>query len=158
LHGVGAVANRIGTRRSATAQSAANYIPSRRFRGIGTGVNGFNYPYVATLILNYKHDKWAVRRRSSSNRNATGARNDAGRGSARRLQRARRLGSRRPRYRYGAAGGSRTTRRRARTTQCDPNSYTASSTHRSFGSRPVSGHLRIDISVNKLTVDLTLAN
>ena len=28
--------------------------------GIGTGVNAYNYPYVATLLLNYKHDKLAV--------------------------------------------------------------------------------------------------
>jgi TonB dependent receptor/Carboxypeptidase regulatory-like domain len=28
--------------------------------GIGTGVNAYNYPYVSTLLLNYKHDKLAI--------------------------------------------------------------------------------------------------
>ena len=28
--------------------------------GIGTGVNAYNYPYVATLILNYKHKRLAI--------------------------------------------------------------------------------------------------
>jgi len=34
--------------------------------GLGTGVNAYNYPYVATLVLNYKRDKFAVTRRSNS--------------------------------------------------------------------------------------------
>jgi hypothetical protein len=39
----------------------APYLPYSVFPGpIGSGVNAFNYPYVATLILNYKHDKFAV--------------------------------------------------------------------------------------------------
>jgi hypothetical protein len=37
------------------------YIPYSIFpAGIGTGSNGFDYPYVATLVLNYKHDRFAI--------------------------------------------------------------------------------------------------
>ena len=28
--------------------------------GIGTGVNSYNYPYVASLVLNYKHDRFSI--------------------------------------------------------------------------------------------------
>jgi len=28
--------------------------------GVGSGANAYNYPYVATLLLNYKHDKWNI--------------------------------------------------------------------------------------------------
>ncbi|MBC5800707.1 MAG: TonB-dependent receptor [Candidatus Eremiobacteraeota bacterium] len=28
--------------------------------GLGSGVNAYNYPYVATLVLNYKHDRFAL--------------------------------------------------------------------------------------------------
>ncbi|HEV3154908.1 MAG TPA: TonB-dependent receptor [Candidatus Baltobacteraceae bacterium] len=28
--------------------------------GLGTGVNAYNYPYVASLVLNYKHDKLSI--------------------------------------------------------------------------------------------------
>jgi hypothetical protein len=39
----------------------ANYLPYTIFpAGIGTGENAFNYPYVATLILNYKKNRFAV--------------------------------------------------------------------------------------------------
>ncbi len=39
----------------------AAYLPYSIFPGpIGSGVNAFNYPYVATLILNYKHNKFAI--------------------------------------------------------------------------------------------------
>jgi hypothetical protein len=39
----------------------ASYLPYSIFPGpIGSGVNAFNFPYVATLILNYKHDKLAI--------------------------------------------------------------------------------------------------
>ncbi|HEY8312588.1 MAG TPA: TonB-dependent receptor [Candidatus Baltobacteraceae bacterium] len=39
----------------------ANYLPySTNPGGIGTGVNAYNYPYVATLILNYKHDRFSI--------------------------------------------------------------------------------------------------
>ncbi len=39
----------------------AKYLPYTIFpAGIGTGVNSFAYPYVATLILNYKHDRFAI--------------------------------------------------------------------------------------------------
>jgi hypothetical protein len=39
----------------------ASYLPYSTFPGpVGSGVNAYNYPYVATLLLNYKHDKWSV--------------------------------------------------------------------------------------------------
>ncbi|HTU82257.1 MAG TPA: TonB-dependent receptor [Candidatus Acidoferrales bacterium] len=39
----------------------ASYLPYSTFPGpIGSGVNAYNYPYVATLILNYKHDRLAI--------------------------------------------------------------------------------------------------
>jgi hypothetical protein len=39
----------------------AAYIPYSTFPGpVGSGVNAYNFPYVATLILNYKHNKLAV--------------------------------------------------------------------------------------------------
>ena len=53
----------------------APYLPYSVFPGrIGSGVNAFNYPYVATLILNYKHDKFRSRRRSNSSRATATAR------------------------------------------------------------------------------------
>jgi hypothetical protein len=40
---------------------SAAYLPFSIFPGpIGSGVNAYNYPYVATLILNYKHDRFTV--------------------------------------------------------------------------------------------------
>lgn len=40
---------------------SASYLPYSTFPGpIGSGVNAYNYPYVATLILNYKHDKFSI--------------------------------------------------------------------------------------------------
>jgi hypothetical protein len=40
---------------------AAAYLPYSIFPGpIGSGVNAYNYPYVATLLLNYKHDRLTV--------------------------------------------------------------------------------------------------
>ncbi|MGA7355832.1 MAG: TonB-dependent receptor [Candidatus Cybelea sp.] len=39
----------------------AAYLPFSIFPGgVGSGVNAYNYPYVATLLLNYKHDKLTV--------------------------------------------------------------------------------------------------
>jgi hypothetical protein len=39
----------------------AAYLPYSVFPGPpGSGVNAYNYPYVSTLILNYKHDKFAI--------------------------------------------------------------------------------------------------
>src|SRR5579863_2590140 len=39
----------------------ASYLPYSVFPGpVGSGVNAYNYPYVATLILNYKHDKFSI--------------------------------------------------------------------------------------------------
>jgi hypothetical protein len=39
----------------------ASYMPYSVFpSGIGTGVNSFVYPYVATLVLNYKHDRFSI--------------------------------------------------------------------------------------------------
>jgi hypothetical protein len=39
----------------------ASYLPFSIFPGgVGSGVNAYNYPYVATLILNYKHDKLTI--------------------------------------------------------------------------------------------------
>ena len=40
---------------------AASYLPFSIFPGpIGSGVNAYNYPYVATLLLNYRHNKLTV--------------------------------------------------------------------------------------------------
>ena len=40
---------------------SAAYLPFSIFPGpIGSGVNAFNFPYVATLLLNYKHDRLTV--------------------------------------------------------------------------------------------------
>jgi hypothetical protein len=40
---------------------SASYFPYSIFPGpIGSGVNAFNYPYVATLLLNYKHNRLTV--------------------------------------------------------------------------------------------------
>lgn len=39
----------------------AAYLPFSIFPGpVGSGVNAYNYPYVATLLLNYKHDKFSI--------------------------------------------------------------------------------------------------
>jgi hypothetical protein len=39
----------------------ASYLPYSIFPGpVGSGVNSYTYPYVATLILNYKHDKFSI--------------------------------------------------------------------------------------------------
>ncbi|MEO6836250.1 MAG: hypothetical protein ABI231_10160, partial [Candidatus Tumulicola sp.] len=39
----------------------AAYLPYSTFPGpIGSGVNAYNYPYVATLVLNYKHDRLSI--------------------------------------------------------------------------------------------------
>ncbi len=39
----------------------AAYLPYSIFPGgVGSGVNAYNYPYVATLLLNYKHDKLTI--------------------------------------------------------------------------------------------------
>ncbi|HZY97380.1 MAG TPA: TonB-dependent receptor [Candidatus Cybelea sp.] len=39
----------------------ASYLPFSIFPGpIGSGVNAYNYPYVATLLLNYKHDRLTI--------------------------------------------------------------------------------------------------
>jgi hypothetical protein len=38
-----------------------NYVPYSIFpAGIGTGANSFEYPYVATLLLNFKHDRFSM--------------------------------------------------------------------------------------------------
>ena len=144
---------------------AANYIPYSTFPGgIGTGVNGFNYPYVATLILNYKHDKWAVTpsfqfqagNRYGAPETMPGVDPLAGCSA---------LGGSvagDPRYRYGAAGGSpydATTC--AGQLNAIPNSYTGQFDGIGAFRQPAQflGHLRIEYQVsNKLTVDLTLAN
>ncbi|HEX4014944.1 MAG TPA: TonB-dependent receptor [Candidatus Cybelea sp.] len=40
---------------------SASYLPFSIFPGpVGSGVNAFNYPYVATLLLNYKHDRLTI--------------------------------------------------------------------------------------------------
>ncbi len=40
---------------------AASYLPYSTFPGpVGSGVNAYNYPYVATLVLNYKHDRLSI--------------------------------------------------------------------------------------------------
>lgn len=40
---------------------SAAYLPYSVFPGpVGSGVNAYNYPYVATLVLNYKHDKFEI--------------------------------------------------------------------------------------------------
>jgi|HubBroStandDraft_5_1064220.scaffolds.fasta_scaffold00008_49 hypothetical protein len=40
---------------------SAAYLPFSIFPGpIGSGVNAYNYPYVATLLLNYKHDRLTI--------------------------------------------------------------------------------------------------
>jgi hypothetical protein len=39
----------------------ASYIPFSVFPGpVGSGVNAYNFPYVATLLLNYKHNRLAI--------------------------------------------------------------------------------------------------
>jgi hypothetical protein len=40
---------------------SGRFVPYSNFpAGIGSGANGFDYPYVATLVLNYKHDRFAI--------------------------------------------------------------------------------------------------
>ena len=40
---------------------SAPYLPYSIFPGpVGSGVNAYNFPYVATLLLNYKHDRFTV--------------------------------------------------------------------------------------------------
>ena len=39
----------------------AAYLPYSTFPGpVGSGVNAYNYPYVGTLLLNYKHDRLSI--------------------------------------------------------------------------------------------------
>jgi len=133
---------------------AANYIPYSTFPGgIGTGVNGFNYPYVATLILNYKHDKWAVTpsfqfqagNRYGAPETMPGVDPLAGCSA---------LGGSvagDPRYRYGAAGGSpydATTC--AGQLNAIPNSYTGQFDGIGAFRQPAQflGHLRIEYQVS----------
>ena len=48
-------------RRTRCCDPSAAYLPYSIFPGpVGSGVNAFNYPYVATLLLNYKHDKFTI--------------------------------------------------------------------------------------------------
>ena len=48
-------------RRTRCCDPRAAYLPYSIFPGpIGSGVNAYNYPYVATLLLNYKHDKFTI--------------------------------------------------------------------------------------------------
>jgi Carboxypeptidase regulatory-like domain len=90
---------------------SASYLPYSVFPGpVGSGVNAYNYPYVATLILNYKHDKFSITpslQYSAGNRYGaplTTPGIDPAAGGCTPLQGGSIPGD--PRYPYGASGGA----------------------------------------------------
>ncbi len=144
----------------------AKYLPySTVPGGIGTGVNSFEVPYVATLILNYKHDKLAI---TPSLQFEAGNRYGAPEtmpgidpaGGCSPLATGSVAGD--PRYQYGAPGGApydATTC--ASQLSAIPDSFTRQFDGLGAFREPAQllGHLRISYDVSpKLSLNLTLAN
>ncbi len=145
----------------------ASYLPYSTFPGpVGSGVNAYNYPYVATLILNYKHDKLSVTpslQFQAGNRYGapltTPGIDPASRcgfplaGST--------LGD--PRYPYGAAGGApyAANHGHCAVTLAIPDPYTGQFDAIGAFRQPAQllGHVRIGYDVSpRVSVTVTLAN
>jgi len=141
----------------------ANYLPYSTIPGgIGTGVNAYNYPYVATLILQYKHKRLAVTpslQFVAGNRYGapettpgvdptscaalTGTAPDPAR------------------YPYGSAGGSGYDATTCTNTIVIPDPYTKQFDALGAFREPAQllGHLRISYDINpRMTATVTLAN
>jgi hypothetical protein len=133
--------------------------------GVGTGVNAYTYPYVTTLILNYKHDKLAITpsfqfmagNRYGAPETMPGIDPAAGCSAL-----AAGTVANDPRYPYGAPGGSpydATTC--AGQLSAIPDSYTGQFDGLGAFREPsqLLGHLRISYDVSKsVSLNLTLAN
>ncbi len=142
-----------------------SYLPYSIFpAGVGTGVNAYNYPYVATLILNYKHDKFAITpslqfqagNRYGAPLTMPGVDPAAGCGVL--------AGSPSgdPRYRYGASGGSPYDSHSCASNALSiPDPYTGQFDGIGAFREPaqLTGHLRMTYDVSpRVTVTATLAN
>lgn len=145
----------------------AAYLPFSIFPGpIGSGVNAYNFPYVATLLLNYKHDRLTV---TPSFQFVAGNRYgaplttpgiDPAAGCGRPL-----AGSTTgdPRYPYGAAGGGpfNANHQGCAATLSIPDPYTGQFDAIGAFREPAQllGHLQIAYQVSKrVTASVTLAN
>ncbi|HUA07776.1 MAG TPA: TonB-dependent receptor [Candidatus Acidoferrales bacterium] len=140
----------------------ASYLPYTVIPGgVGTGVEAYNYPYVATLILQYKRKRLAITPSlqfvagnrygapettpgvDPSSCSALGSSPDAGR------------------YPYGAAGGSAYDATTCTGTITIPDQYTGQFDGIGAFRQPAQllGHLRISYDINAhLTATVTLAN
>jgi Carboxypeptidase regulatory-like domain/TonB dependent receptor len=144
----------------------ASYIPYSTFPGpVGSGVNAYNFPYVATLILNYKHNRFAITpsfQFQAGNRYgapltlpgvdpALGCKGLAGRSTA---------GD--PRYPYGASGGLPFDATNCGTdTLAIPDPYTGQFDGIGAFREPAQlvAHLRIAYDISpRVSLTLTLAN
>ncbi len=145
----------------------AAYLPYSTFPGpVGSGVNAYNYPYVGTLLLNYKHDKLSITpslqfqagNRYGAPLTTNGIDPTQGCGA---LAGGSVAGD--PRYPYGASGG-----RPFDATTCAsiagvsiPDPYTGQFDGVGAFREPAQllGNLRVNYDVNpKVTVTLTLTN
>jgi hypothetical protein len=145
----------------------AAYLPYSIFPGpVGSGVNAFNFPYVATLILNYKHDKFAI---TPSFQYVAGNRYgaplttpgiDPAAGCGKPLTSST-TGD--PRYPYGAAGGSpfNATNSGCLATLSIPDPYTGQFDGIGAFREPAQllGHLQLSYELTpRVTASVTLAN
>ncbi len=141
----------------------ANYLPYSTIPGgIGTGVNAYNYPYVATLILQWKHRKLAITpsfqfvagNRYGAPETTPGvdpASSCASLGTAPDTAR----------YPYGAPGGSAYDATTCTNTIVIPDPYTKQFDALGAFREPAQllGHLRISYDISpRLTATVTMAN
>jgi hypothetical protein len=143
----------------------AAYLPFSIFPGpIGSGVNAYNYPYVATLLLNYKHNKFTV---TPSFQFVAGNRYgaplttpgiDPAAGCGRPLPGST-TGD--PRYPYGASGGGPFNGNKCAATLSIPDPYTGQFDAIGAFREPAQllGHLQIGYELTaRVSLSLTLAN
>ncbi|HLI96292.1 MAG TPA: TonB-dependent receptor [Candidatus Baltobacteraceae bacterium] len=131
--------------------------------GIGTGVNAYNYPYVASLILSYKHDKFSI---SPALQFVAGNRYGApettpGMDPAAGCSPLATQVPNDPRYPYGVPGGSEYDAGTCAGSLVIPDPYTGKFDSLGGFREPAQllGHLRISYDVSpKATLTLTLAN
>ncbi|MBV9719960.1 MAG: TonB-dependent receptor [Candidatus Eremiobacteraeota bacterium] len=145
----------------------ASYLPYSIFPGpVGSGVNAFNYPYVATLLLNYKHNRFALTpslqfvagNRYGAPLTTPGV--DPAAGCGKPLSGST-VGD--PRYPYGAAGGSpfNADNPGCAATLSIPDPYTGQFDGIGAFREPAQllGHLQISYQVSpRINASLTLAN
>jgi hypothetical protein len=145
---------------------SASYLPYSTFPGpIGSGVNAYNYPYVATLVLNYKHDRFSI---TPSFQFQAGNRYGAplttpGIDPASGCPALPGSTAGDPRYPYGAAGGNPygVAMGQCKATLSIPDPYTGQFDAIGAFREPAQllGHLRISYELTpRVTVDVTLTN